>query len=110
LMSGLLWTVLVYGARPAQRTFEIAVKSADLPAGLQLATLSPNRVRVTLTGARHDFFFVDARNVQATVPLGGATEGRFTYNFDATDISAPAALNVKSITAGQVVALIAKRP
>ena len=81
-----------------------------LPDDLRVASVSPQKVQVTLTGARREFFFVDASSIRLSVPLASSHEGRLTYNLSGTDVATPAGLNVKSIRPGQVIVLVGKVP
>jgi len=102
-----LWVGLVYGARTVQRSFTIALTEADLPPGNRLASVSPKEVRVTLTGARAEFFFLDERSIRITLPLRDAPRGRSQVQLDASGVSLIGNVNVKSISPSRVSVLVA---
>ena len=97
-----LWVGLVYGARTVQRSFMVPLGEADLPPGNRVTNVAPKEVRVTLTGARAEFFFLDPKSILISLPLRDAPRGRSLVQLDASGVSVPGAVNVKSISPSRV--------
>jgi uncharacterized protein (TIGR00159 family) len=74
----LLWTALVYRSQVVQRSFEVPVNFALLPAPLAVTTCEPTAVMVTLSGQRKDFGFLKASDIKLSFGLLDAKPGRRT--------------------------------
>lgn len=105
-IASVLWVVLVYGAQPVQRSYLVTLRDADLPPGARLARVSPAEVRVTLSGPRHEFFFVDEGSVGVILPLRDAKAGHNLVALSASEVSFPGSLTLKSISPSRVAAAV----
>jgi hypothetical protein len=108
VIAVVLWVVLVYGSRVVQRSFVVPLDDSDLAPGFRLASMTPKEVRVTLSGPRHEFFFLDAESVHVTLPLRDAARGRAEVRLDPAAVTVPGSLNVKSISPSRVVVTVAQ--
>jgi hypothetical protein len=103
-----LWWSLVPGARPVERTFDVAVRAVNVPEGLALETVKPPTVRVTLEGPSREFFLFNPRFLDVTVDVGRAAEGRRTFPVQDRDIHHPKELTIRHVEPDAV--RIAMRP
>ncbi len=92
-----LWLAAVPGSRPLERSFEVPVTVANLPAGLAVEEVRPPEVRVTLSGLRREFYLFAPRYLHATVDVALASEGRRTFQVLGRDLRYPKALTLENI-------------
>ncbi|MCW5890899.1 MAG: diadenylate cyclase [bacterium] len=96
VVSG-LWLALVPGSRPVTRTFSVPVKVANLPPELQLESVQPAEITMTLTGLRREFYFVSPRLLEVTVDAALARDGRRTFQVVDSELRYPKELALENV-------------
>ena len=102
----LSWVVLVFGARPARRTFEVPVEATTLATDRSIRSVTPAVVTVTFSGARRDFYFVGSNNIRLTPSLTGRGPGLVSVALSPEQISAPRGLSVTAIDPTHVAVMV----
>jgi diadenylate cyclase len=102
LVAFAAWLVLVYGARPTQRSYVVPVEVADAASGLDLTVLRPDRVRVTLGGPLRDFYFVSDDDVRVIVSVARLSAGPRALDITAADVTLPPNLVLRGVSPKQV--------
>lgn len=70
-----LWMVLVLGAKEWRQAYDAPVLVRNVPSGLSAARVSPAVVRLTLSGALRDFFWLDPARLAVRVDASQMKEG-----------------------------------
>jgi hypothetical protein len=92
-----LWLVFVPGSAPTEVTVPAAVKVTNLPDELELESVEPSEVRVTLRGIRRDLVLSDPEAVTVRVDAYLARFGRRTFALEEDSVRRPEALDVVGI-------------
>jgi hypothetical protein len=69
LISVLLWFVLIHESVVVYKTFYVPVQYAGLAKGLEVKEIEPQKVKVVLSAARRDFYFVDKNDIKLVSKL-----------------------------------------
>lgn len=109
-IAGLLWIVLVHGASPAQRSYSVPIEVADLAESQRLAKIVPDKVKVTFTAARRDFYLFNPDSLRVVLSLPQAHLGTSSVPVTAASLSHPDSLTVKRIRPGHVAVVVLRRP
>jgi len=97
LVAG-VWFVVVPGSRPTDMTFPARVTIANAPAELEVETVEPPEVEVTLSGMRRDFYLFDPNRLEVSIDARNARVGRRTYSISDRQVRfAPAALTPQAL-------------
>lgn len=79
LMAGaaalILWMVLVLGAKEWRQSYEAPVLVRNVRSGMSATRISPAVVRITLSGALRDFFWLDPARLAVRVDASQLKEG-----------------------------------
>lgn len=96
LLALALWLAFVAGARPTEQTFEVPLE-VSLPEGVEIASLDPSLVSVTLAGARSRFYFFDRRQISVRFRLSTGQPGRVVLSLDRAELHYPEQLELRQI-------------
>jgi len=102
-----LWMLFVPGSDLTDQTVPAEVRVANLPAELELESIEPSQVDVTLRGLRRDMVLAE-REVSVHIDAYLARLGRRTFQIDADAVRAPEVLDVVEVLPDRVV--ISLRP
>jgi diadenylate cyclase len=92
-----LWFVFVPGSALTEVTVPAAVKVTNLPDDLELESVEPAQVQVTLRGLRRDLVLSDPDQVTVRVDGFLARMGRRTFAIEENSVHRPEALDVVSV-------------
>jgi diadenylate cyclase len=92
-----LWLVFVPGSAPTEVTVPAAVKVTNLPDDLEIESVEPAQVQVTLRGLRRDLVLSDPDQVSVRVDGFLARMGRRTFAIEEGSVHRPDALDVVSV-------------
>lgn len=92
-----LWMVFVPGSDVAETTVAAAVEVMNLPEGLELESIEPVSIDVTLRGIRRDLLLAERDNVSVRVDAYMARLGRRTFTISAQNVHNADALTVVSV-------------
>jgi diadenylate cyclase len=112
VLSVALWMLVVHRSQVVGRSFEIPVTYGLLQSNLVVSNIAPASVRVTLTGQRRDFDFLNQNTIRVSLQLWDVTKGRrhLTVPITSRDLSYPESLNLEDIEPRQVTLDITERP
>lgn len=97
-----LWFVLVHESQIVYRHFTVTVPTPALPPDLALRQVEPQRVVVTLSGLRKDFFLSQPRDVQLRLPGREWAPGRLVIPVTQTELDWPENLNLERVEPEQI--------
>jgi len=86
-----LWSIFVSGERPIEATYRVPVTVENVPASLEVVTVAPEEVQVTLTGMRRAFYFFDGDALAVRIDAAGAGRGQRRVSVDARNVIVPEA-------------------
>jgi len=104
-----LWIVVGYSAQGVQRTFEVPVNYGPLPSILTVASIVPDKVRVTFSGQRKTFAFLRVDDIKLVLQLWDARKGKHRFPITSRDLSYPSGLELEEIQPRQVLLDIENR-
>ncbi len=96
----ILWFVFVHESAILYRSYTIPVQSVGRPAGIYVEQIIPDEVRVVLSGARRDFYFVGKEDISIKLKLFDLTEERrfgenkYQVTIQPSDLEAPPGLHL----------------
>ncbi len=70
-----LWLMFVQGFKPARLTYTASVEALNLAENMELESVQPPQVQVTLAGLKRDFYLLDPQGLKVTVDLDAVPEG-----------------------------------
>jgi uncharacterized protein (TIGR00159 family) len=97
-----LWMAAVPGSRPLERTFAVPVEVDHLPPGFVLDDVKPDKIDVTLSGLRREFYLFAPRFLRITVDATMASQGRRTFQVLGRDLRYPKSLTLQNIEPDEV--------
>lgn len=104
-----LWLVFVPGSTLTEVSLRAEVRVANLPTDLELESVEPSEVDVTLRGLRRDVVLTDReRDISVHIDANLARLGRRTFQIDPESVRAPETLDVVNVAPNKVV--ISLRP
>ncbi len=108
LISAILWLFIVAGADIQTMTYEVPIEVQNIPEGFSLNSVTPERVAVSLTGAKRNFFQVRADDL--VIRLDGTLTrfGRQTFPITNTHILLPPQIQIADLAPEQVRVLVRK--
>lgn len=109
-LSIALWVVMVFRAHVMQQTFDVSVGYSLLPGNLSVNRVEPAKVKVTLSGPRKNFDFVDADRIKLTLELWDLQKGRRAVSISGGDLTYPNGLDLQDIEPRGVVLEIVDKP
>jgi uncharacterized protein (TIGR00159 family) len=83
------WVLFAQGSKTTHREFDVPIAAENLPSGLSIGTINPDRVRATLAGQRRDFYLLDPTKLRATVDVSEGAEGPHGYLLTERDFRLP---------------------
>jgi len=92
-----LWFVFVPGSALTEVTVPAAVKVTNLPDDLELESVEPSEVQVTLRGIRRELVLSDPNQVAVRVDGYLARMGRRTFAIEEDSVRRPEALDVVGV-------------
>jgi uncharacterized protein (TIGR00159 family) len=107
-LAVVLWLIFVHGFKPARQTFEIPIEARNLPPNLELRSVSPSKVRLTLSGLKRDFSLLDPMGLRVYVDLGTAQVGHARVMVSNDDLRIPTELRVSDLDPSYVSVQVAK--
>ncbi len=87
-----LWLLVVPGSEMAETTLDVPVAIANLPEGYSLASVTPPRVTVGVTGVRWRLFVLEPSDVTVSVDALLAQLGRRTFDLTPQSVRVPPGL------------------
>jgi len=69
VLSVLLWFVLVHESVTVYNTFDVPVQYVGLANGLEVNETEPPKVKVVLSAARRDFYFLNKEDIELVLKL-----------------------------------------
>ncbi|HZI32619.1 MAG TPA: hypothetical protein VFF11_09765, partial [Candidatus Binatia bacterium] len=109
-LSVALWIVMVFRAHMIEQTFDVTVNYSLLPGNLTVSRIDPPKVKVTLSGQRKNFDFVNADKVKLTLELWDVQMGRQPVSITSDDLDFPSDLELQDIEPRGVVLEIVQKP
>jgi diadenylate cyclase len=109
-LAAALWIVVAFGTQTVERTFEVPVNYGPLPSTLTVASITPAKVSVILTGQRKAFAFFKADSIKLVLQLWEARRGKHRFLITGRDLSFPPGLELEDIEPRQVLLDIENRP
>ncbi len=108
LVTLLLWALVVPGSQAVTRTVPVPVQVENLPPGYVLEAVSPQTVRITVSGPRRTLFFLDPEALEVRLDAFLVREGRRTFEVTPSAIIRPTSLEVRQVNPSRV--LLTVRP
>jgi len=106
-----LWFVFVHESVVVYRTFEVPVSPSGVSESGSIAEINPDHLRVTFSGPRRSFYFVNKNKIRAPLKLFNVKKGVTKISFAASDILFPHGIDVENIEPDTVrVRLEEKKP
>jgi len=110
LVAG-VWFVVVPGSRPTDLTYPARVTVVNAPGDLEVETIEPQEVDVTLSGMRRDFYLFDPNRLEISIDARNAKLGQRRYAINDRQVRfVPAALTPQQIDPTSVRLTLRKRP
>ncbi len=97
-----LWAVFVPGSDVSELTVGVPVEVTDLPKDLELETIDPAEIEVTLRGLRRDLALVQRTSLSVRVDAQLARLGRRTFSVSSQDVRRPGVLTVVALAPQKV--------
>lgn len=98
LVAVAAWLVLVYGARPTQRSYVVPVQLVDVAPELKVGVLRPDQVRVTVGGPLRDFCFFSVDDVRVVMSLARVKAGPRALTIADADVQVPPSLVLRGVS------------
>ncbi len=92
-----LWVVVVFRAHVVQQTFDIPVGYSLLPGNMLVSRIDPPTVKVTLSGQRKAFDFMNPAKIKLTLELWDTQKGRHPVSITGNDLTYPTGLELQDI-------------
>lgn len=97
-----LWTVFVPGSAVQETTVTAQIEITNLPKELELESIEPTAIDVTLRGLRRDLVLSSREEVTVRVDAYLARLGRRTFTVTEQDVKRPESLDVTSVEPGSI--------
>jgi hypothetical protein len=97
-----LWMVIVPGSDVSEATVPAAIEVMNLPRELELESVEPASVEVTLSGLRRDILLAEGGAVSIRVDAYLTRLGRRTFAISEQNVQKPDSLEVVSLRADKV--------
>jgi diadenylate cyclase len=103
VLSVLLWFVFVHESVTVYNTFDVPVQYVGLAKGLEVKETDPPRVKVVLSAARRDFYFLNKEDIELVLKLFDLgdikkTDGKYyETTVTASDITLPSDYSIVNI-------------
>lgn len=110
LVVSALWWALVPGARPVERTYDVPVRLLNVPETLEIDSVRPPAVRVTLEGPSREFYLFNPRHLELTLDVAMASEGRRTFRVDERRLRRPKGLMLRAVEPATIRITARRRP
>lgn len=116
LLSMFLWFVFVHESAVLFNIFTVPVQYIGQPAGMNVKQVIPDEVKVTLSGPRRDFYFVDQEDVHLRLKLFNLADekkfglDKYQITIQPSDLEAPQGLSVVSIAPRTVMIQVDRVP
>jgi diadenylate cyclase len=94
LLASVIWFVLVYGGRQAYKTYIVPISYPALSSELEIKSIKPEKIYVTLEGQRKSFLFLDSKKIRVQVK-SELKKGTQKVRIYQTDFSLPKDLNLE---------------
>jgi diadenylate cyclase len=115
-LSVFLWFVLVHESVIVYKTYYVPVQYAGLDNDLEVREIGPARVKIVLSAARRDFYFVDKEDIRIVSKLFDLGDLRksdgkyYETTITASDITLPAGYTVVNIFPRDIKFCIERKP
>lgn len=103
-----LWFVLVAGSVETERTYDLPVRLVDVPVGLTLQGIEPERVRVTFRGPSSALTSATAGDFEVAVDVSLARIGQRSFTISDDGIDGPAGLDVIAVEPRRVLLTVSE--
>lgn len=104
-----LWYALVPGARTVENLYSVPVTLENLPVDLELESIEPRKVDVTLKGPVRAFYLFDPKRLAVTVDVTLAQLGRRTFPIDEENVDRPQPLTIERMEPSIVKIVVRKK-
>lgn len=108
LVTLFLWFFFVFGSRTEYRTFMVPVGYSALPERMEVTSIDPPAIEVTLSGPRRVYYALDAVTVRLDLKLGDVRPGAQWRTVTRTNISYPQELVLETIQPSEVMLQITR--
>ena len=98
----ILWTVFIPGSDMSETTITTSIEVLNLPKDLQLESIEPPSVEVTLRGLRRDLMLVERDGISVELDAYLARLGRRTFSVSAAEVKKPDTLSVVAVAPERV--------
>jgi len=85
----LLWGLFVLGAKPYRQAYSVPVRARNLPPGMRVASLSPDKIRLVVSGQMRDFYWIDTRRFEVRIDLSDSRRGSSYMRLTENDVVRP---------------------
>jgi len=85
----LLWGLFVLGAKPYRQAYSVPVRVRNLPPGMRVASLSPDKIRLVVSGQMRDFYWIDTRRFEVRIDLSDSRRGSSYMRLTENDVVRP---------------------
>jgi hypothetical protein len=97
-----LWFFFVYEARLTYKALRVPVEYTNLPADMELVSIEPSSVEITLSGAHRNFYFISENRVRVVLNMVSQKEGFRSRTIQKSNIVFPEKLELESVTPAKV--------
>jgi uncharacterized protein (TIGR00159 family) len=109
IVAAVLWLVLVPGSVIQTATYEIAVEVQNIPEEFALASVTPSKIAVTLTGEKRSLFKINPDELLIRLDGTLTRFGRQTYPITSAHILLPPHVEIADLAPEQVRVLVRKQ-
>jgi len=104
-----LWFVLVHESTTTFKTFSVPVEYEESPAGLTLVSVNPREVKITLSGSRKEFYFLNSSDIKLVLSPSVLESGRRAVEISRSDLSFPGDFELQRVEPRRVVVSVKEK-
>lgn len=105
-----LWLIFVQGFKPEQIEFPVTLLTEHTPPNLQLRTLDPHKVHVTLSGLKRDLDSLNPARLRGILNLEDVTIGNHRIPITEEDLRLPGGIRFVSSNPPEVEVVMGRQP
>jgi uncharacterized protein (TIGR00159 family) len=102
VLTIVLWFFFVHEGRLTYKTFVVPVDYTNLQTALKVSDIKPDKVEITLSGKRRNFYFINDRRVRLVLNLEGDQEGFHIKPVQKSNLIVPENLELENISPQKV--------
>jgi uncharacterized protein (TIGR00159 family) len=107
-IAGIGWALFVRGGAPTTRVMTATLEVVDVSDELRVVSLTPESARVTLSGPKSTFYFVNEDNLRLRIPAAKLVLGGNRVALEPAMVNIPEGLSVRAIEPSRVSVMIAR--